>query len=76
MATVAEKAGRGGVRELTIRGIILGALITVLFTAAFRLGDPITPQVLQKLQPLVAILDLGGDITRQAELVKLMMPYG
>ena len=34
MATVAEKAGRGGVRELTIRGIILGALITVLFTAA------------------------------------------
>ena len=34
METVAEKAGRGGVRELTIRGIILGALITVLFTAA------------------------------------------
>jgi drug/metabolite transporter (DMT)-like permease len=31
------------------------ALATVLFTAAFRLGDPITPQVLQKLQPLVAI---------------------
>lgn len=31
------------------------ALATVLFTAAFRLGDPITPQVLQKLQPLVAV---------------------
>ncbi len=31
------------------------ALATVLFTAAFRLGDPITPQVLQKLQPLIAI---------------------
>ncbi|WP_228255266.1 DMT family transporter [Ornithinimicrobium avium] len=31
------------------------ALATVLFTAAFRLGDPITPQVLQKLQPLVAL---------------------
>lgn len=32
------------------------ALATTLFTAAFRLGDPITPQVLQKLQPLIAIL--------------------
>jgi drug/metabolite transporter (DMT)-like permease len=31
------------------------ALATVLFTTAFRLGDPITPQVLQKLQPLVAL---------------------
>lgn len=31
------------------------ALATVMFTAAFRLGDPITPQVLQKLQPVVAI---------------------
>lgn len=32
------------------------ALATVMFTAAFRLGDPITPQVLQKLQPLIALL--------------------
>ena len=32
------------------------ALATTLFTAAFRLGDPITPQVLQKLQPLIAVL--------------------
>ena len=31
------------------------ALATVLFTAAFRLGDPITPQVLQKLQPVIAL---------------------
>ncbi|MDO5502912.1 MAG: DMT family transporter [Actinomycetia bacterium] len=31
------------------------ALATTLFTAAFTLGDPITPQVLQKLQPLIAI---------------------
>lgn len=31
------------------------ALATVMFTAAFALGDPITPQVLQKLQPLIAI---------------------
>ncbi|WP_347350463.1 DMT family transporter [Intrasporangium sp.] len=32
------------------------ALATTLFTSAFRLGDPITPQVLQKLQPLIALL--------------------
>lgn len=32
------------------------ALATTLFTAAFRLGDPITPQVLQKLQPVIALL--------------------
>lgn len=32
------------------------ALATVMFTAAFRLGDPITPQVLQKLQPVIAVL--------------------
>lgn len=32
------------------------ALATTLFTAAFRLGDPVTPQVLQKLQPLIALL--------------------
>ncbi|QKW13931.1 DMT family transporter [Verrucosispora sp. NA02020] len=32
------------------------ALATTLFTAAFRLGDPITPQVLQKLQPVLALV--------------------
>jgi drug/metabolite transporter (DMT)-like permease len=32
------------------------AVATTLFTAAFRLGDPITPQVLQKLQPVLAVL--------------------
>jgi drug/metabolite transporter (DMT)-like permease len=40
--------------------VIIGAgssaLATTLFTAAFAFGDPITPQVLQKLQPLVAIV--------------------
>ncbi len=39
--------------------VIIGAgssaLATTLFTAAFAYGDPITPQVLQKLQPLVTI---------------------
>ncbi|MFC4004567.1 DMT family transporter [Prauserella oleivorans] len=32
------------------------ALATALFTAAFQVGDPITPLVLQKLQPLFAVL--------------------
>lgn len=32
------------------------ALATTLFTAAFRLGDPITPQILQKMQPVVAVV--------------------
>jgi drug/metabolite transporter (DMT)-like permease len=32
------------------------ALATTMFTAAFRLGDPITPQVLQKLQPVIALV--------------------
>ncbi len=32
------------------------ALATALFTAAFQTGDPVTPLVLQKLQPLFAIL--------------------
>lgn len=44
------------------------ALATTLFTAAFRLGDPITPQVLQKLQPLIALalaaLILGERLRR------------
>ena len=34
MATIAERKSGHAVRELTIRGIILGALITVVFTAA------------------------------------------
>lgn len=32
------------------------ALATTLFTAAFRYGDPTSPLLLQKLQPVVAIL--------------------
>ncbi|WP_092530360.1 DMT family transporter [Amycolatopsis arida] len=32
------------------------ALATTLFTAAFRTGDPVTPLVLQKLQPVLAVL--------------------
>ncbi len=46
-------------RRVQLASVLIGggssALATTLFTAAFRLGDPITPQVLQKLQPLVAM---------------------
>lgn len=42
-----------------IATVVIGAgcsaLATTMFTLAFRFGDPITPQVLQKLQPLLAI---------------------
>lgn len=42
-----------------LAAVIIGggssALATTLFTLAFRLGDPITPQVLQKLQPILAL---------------------
>ena len=51
------------------------ALATVLFTAAFRLGDPITPQVLQKLQPLIALLlaaTLLGERLRRSYLLFLV----
>lgn len=47
-------------RRTQVSVLVIGAgssaLATVLFTSAFRLGDPITPQVLQKLQPLIALL--------------------
>ncbi|KAA2261046.1 EamA family transporter [Solihabitans fulvus] len=43
------------------------AVATALFTSAFRLGDPITPLVLQKFQPVFAVLAafllLGERIT-------------
>jgi drug/metabolite transporter (DMT)-like permease len=41
---------------LVVIGAGASAVATALFTAAFRLGDPVTPLVLQKLQPLVAVL--------------------
>jgi DME family drug/metabolite transporter len=41
-------------------GVIIGggssALATILFTEAFVRGNPVTPVVLQKVQPLVAVL--------------------
>ena len=51
------------------------ALATTLFTAAFRLGDPITPQVLQKLQPFIALAlaaVLLGERLRRSYLLFLV----
>ncbi|MGN6752643.1 MAG: DMT family transporter [Intrasporangium sp.] len=52
---VLQSSWRTRVSVLVI-GAGSSALATTLFTSAFRLGDPITPQVLQKLQPLIALL--------------------
>ena len=49
----------GASRRTQLSVLVIGAgssaLATTMFTAAFRFGDPITPQVLQKLQPLIAV---------------------
>lgn len=37
-------------------GVGASAVATVLFTLAFRYGDPITPVVTQKLQPVIAMI--------------------
>lgn len=41
--------------SILVIGAGSSALATTMFTLAFKFGDPITPQVLQKLQPLMAI---------------------
>ena len=41
---------------LVVIGAGSSAIATALFTAAFTFGDPITPLVLQKLQPVIAVL--------------------
>jgi len=43
---------------LSVIGIGVGAsaVATTLFTLSFRYGDPVTPAVIQKLQPLIAIV--------------------
>lgn len=46
-------------RDWISAGVIGGGsstLATVLFTSAFRYGDPTTPLLLQKIQPLVAVV--------------------
>lgn len=46
---------KGRVAILLI-GVGASAVATTLFTAAFTYGDPTTPLLLQKLQPIVAVL--------------------
>ena len=41
---------------LVVIGAGASALATALFTQAFQLGDPVTPLVLQKLQPVIAVV--------------------
>jgi DME family drug/metabolite transporter len=41
---------------LVVIGVGASAVATALFTQAFTYGDPVTPLVLQKLQPVVAVL--------------------
>ncbi len=47
-----------GQGKLAVIGIGAGAsaLATTLFTMSFRFGDPVTPAVIQKFQPVLAIL--------------------
>lgn len=47
---------RGDWVGLVLIGVGASALATVLFTAAFRYGDPNTPLLLQKLQPFVVVI--------------------
>ncbi|MFF5985522.1 DMT family transporter [Prauserella flavalba] len=66
---------RCGPREWVAVLVIGGgasALATALFTAAFQVGDPVTPLVLQKLQPVFAVLAAWvvlGERTRAGYLL-------
>lgn len=42
--------------SILLIGIGASATATILFTAAFRYGDPNTPLLLQKLQPVIAVI--------------------
>ena len=50
------RAGRRYVVAAVVIGAGASATATILFTQAFVQGDPITPVVLQKVQPLVAVV--------------------
>lgn len=56
---------------LIVIGAGASAVATLMFTAAFRYGDPTTPLLLQKLQPLVAV---GGASLLLGE--RLLPRYG
>jgi DME family drug/metabolite transporter len=50
-----SRAGKRYVLAAAAIGIGASAIATILFTQAFVHGDPVTPVVLQKIQPLVAV---------------------
>ncbi|GAA3764544.1 DMT family transporter [Salinactinospora qingdaonensis] len=50
------RCGRATVLAMLVVGGGSSAVATTLFTAAFAVGDPVTPQVLQKLQPVFAVV--------------------
>jgi DME family drug/metabolite transporter len=50
------RAGRRYVAAAVAIGVGASATATILFTQAFVQGDPVTPVVLQKVQPLVAVV--------------------
>jgi drug/metabolite transporter, DME family len=50
------RAGPRYVAAGVVVGVGASALATILFTEAFVRGDPVTPVVLQKVQPLVVVL--------------------
>jgi drug/metabolite transporter, DME family len=51
-----HRAGRRYVAAAAVIGVGASAIATILFTQAFVQGDPVTPVVLQKVQPLVAVV--------------------
>jgi drug/metabolite transporter (DMT)-like permease len=56
-AVRAFRAASGRERvALILIGAGASAVATALFTQAFRYGDPVTPLVLQKLQPVIAVV--------------------
>jgi DME family drug/metabolite transporter len=50
------KAGPRFIAAAVVIGAGSSAIATILFTQAFVSGDPVTPVVLQKVQPVVAVL--------------------
>ena len=51
-----RRAGPRYVAAAVVIGVGASAIATILFTQAFVDGDPVTPVVLQKVQPLVAVV--------------------
>jgi drug/metabolite transporter (DMT)-like permease len=55
-ARTRARLGPWDVAALLVVGVGASAVATMMFTEAFSYGDPTTPLLLQKLQPVIAIL--------------------